>query len=285
MTSPETQVQPRGEAHVGGRSRLSPKVTIVVIGTVLAALLVLPGRTVTSKYVNDLFIFLDGAYRIWNGQVPNIDFHTSLGPLAFYLPALGLGLTGNMGGAMPVGMAVAVLVLAALAAEIIGSRMRKAIGTPLALFLLSVAAAPANTGEWLGELSFAMFYNRLGWTSLGLLIVMYLPRSDGQRRDVIDAMCASLLVLLMLYTKITYGLVELAFLTFLLLFPGYRRWVAIGLVLIAGAVLVIESFWGGALNHLEDLRLAADVSGGLPSIRTLLDVILRNLADVTVYVI
>ncbi len=56
---------------------------IVLIGIVLAHGLALPGQTVTTKYVNDLFVFLDGAHRIASGQVPNVDFHTSLGPLSF----------------------------------------------------------------------------------------------------------------------------------------------------------------------------------------------------------
>lgn len=272
--------------HVSRRSRsFSPRLSVILLGVILAALLALPGATVTTKYVNDLFIFLDGAYRILQGQVPNIDFHTSLGPIAFYLPAFGLGVTGQMGGAMPVGMALAVLVLAVIAAEIITGRMRSIIGVPLALFLLLGVAAPSNTGEGVGELSFAMFYNRLGWTSLGLLIVMYLPRHDGVRRDLPDALCATVLVLLMTYTKITYGLVELAFLVFLLFDPRQRRWVAISLGLTVASVLIIESFWGGGLNHIADLRLASDVSGGLPTLRTLGDVVLRNLPDVAIYAI
>ena len=54
---------------------------IVTAGILFALMLALPGRTVTSKYLNDLLIFLDGAHRIAVGQVPNVDFHSSLGPL------------------------------------------------------------------------------------------------------------------------------------------------------------------------------------------------------------
>ncbi|WP_261333775.1 hypothetical protein [Rhizobium leguminosarum] len=82
---------------------------IASFALVLSALLALPNQTITSKYVNDLFVFLDGAHRIWSGQVPNVDFHTSLGALTFYIPAAGYGLSGRMGGAMPVGMAIVIL--------------------------------------------------------------------------------------------------------------------------------------------------------------------------------
>ena len=259
---------------------------ILVVGLVLAVLLALPGKTVTTKYVNDLFIFLDGAYRIWSGQVPNVDFHSSLGPLAFYLPAAGYGLTGSMGAAMPIGMGIATLLFALVAAEIISSRMRPTVGLPLAVFLLLVAAAPTNPGERVGELSFAMFYNRMGWVSLSLLLVMYLPSSSRRARGIpVDAACAAFLVLLMLYTKITYGLVELAFVIFMLCNRGQAAWAALALALVACLAAVTEIVWRGGAGHLMDLRLAAEVSGGLPSVRALVDILSRNLADITLYAV
>ncbi|WP_260685703.1 hypothetical protein [Rhizobium laguerreae] len=76
-----------------------------------------------------------------------MDFRTSLGALTFYIPAAGYGLSGSMGGAMPVGMAIVILLFAAVAAEILGSRMHKALGLPLAAFLLLLVAAPAIPGR------------------------------------------------------------------------------------------------------------------------------------------
>src|SRR5918994_6922835 len=92
-------------AHPG---RLTPWVSGTLLGAaaVLGLLLALPGQTVTTAYLNDLFIFLDGAHRIASGQVHNRDFHTALGPLVYYIPAAGLWLTGHLGGALPVGTAL-----------------------------------------------------------------------------------------------------------------------------------------------------------------------------------
>lgn len=258
--------------------------TIICIGLLLAATLALPGRTITTKYVNDLFIFLDGSYRIWSGQVPNLDFHSSLGPLVFYLPAAGFGLTGSMGAAMPVGMGILVLMLAVVSAEIIGSRMAWMTGLPLSLFLLLIAAAPANPGERIGELSFAMFYNRIGWAALGLLLVMYLPRrARSAKTDLVDGICASFLVLLMLYTKITYGVVQLAFLVFMLSDRHQFRWVLQALLTIVTLPLLIELIWQGGGMYLSDIRSAAEVSGGLPTAQGLADVVSKNLHDIVVY--
>jgi hypothetical protein len=67
-----------------------------------------------------------------------------------------------MGAAMPVGMALAVLLLAAIGAPLIASRMRGLTGIAGAVFLLAIAAVPVNPGEAVSDLSFAMFYNRIG---------------------------------------------------------------------------------------------------------------------------
>ena len=290
MTSAQTTAQPGtgGTTVERERNRLSIRVAgaIFAMGVVLAILLAVPGQTATTKYVNDLFIFLDGAHRIAAGQVPNVDFHSSLGPLAFYLPALGLVLTGTMAAAMPVGMATAVLGLALVAVWVIGSRMRPLVGLPLALFLLLIAAVPANPGEAVSDLSFAMFYNRLGWSALGLLLVMYLPpKTQNGTTEALDAACAAVLVLFMLYLKASYGVVGLAFLLFLL--TDRRQWrraaAAIGLTAIA--TVLVELAWHGTGAYVADLRLAAEVSGDVPGVRRIIDILLPNLPDLVVYAV
>jgi hypothetical protein len=58
---------------------------LLALAAAFALLLALPGQTVATKYLNDLFVLLDSAYRVAGGQVPNRDFHTILGPLASYV--------------------------------------------------------------------------------------------------------------------------------------------------------------------------------------------------------
>lgn len=276
----------RGETEAGVLGRaMGLKGAIAAAGLFLAIVLAAPGRTATSKYLNDLMIFLDGAHRILLGQVPDVDFHTSLGPLSFYIPAAGYALTGSLSAAMPLGMALLTVLLALVAAEIIGSRMRWTLGLPLAIFLLLIVAAPANPGESIGEISFAMFYNRIGWSALGFLFVLYLPRRpDAPRRDLADAAAAAFLVLLMLLTKVTYGLVGLGFLIFMLTDRHQRRWVAYALALTLAAGLCIEAIWRGSAIYVEDLRMASAVSGTLPGGK-LKDLVSRNFSDMVAFMI
>jgi hypothetical protein len=253
---------------------------LLALGAVCALLLAVPGETVTTNYLNDLFLFLDGVHRIAEGQVPNRDFHTALGPLVYYAPAAGYWLSGNFGGAMPTGMALLVLALAPAAAYIVSSRLRPAIAIPLGTYLILVAAVPINLGESIGALSFAMFYNRIGWSALGLLLVMYLrPEHSRRHHQWIDTLCAAFLILLMLYIKISYGLVGLGFLALLLLDSRQRGWAAAAFAIVFLAGLVIELFWGGTANHIADLLLAGRVSGSVDILDELATVLFKNLAD------
>jgi hypothetical protein len=257
----------------------------IFAGAVLCALLLaVPGETVTTAYVNDLFIFLDGAHRIASGQVPNRDFHTALGPLVYYVPVAGLLLSGHLGGAMPVGTALVIVALAPALAHILGSRLRPALALPYGAFLLLILAVPLNLGEGINALSFGMFYNRVGWAALAALLVMYLrPERTGPRQHWHDAISAAFLVLAMLYLKITYGLVALAFLVFMLLDAGQRRWAAFALAITLAAGLIVEAFWKSSASHVADLLRAGEVSGGLRGAEAVVSAVLHHLADYVVF--
>jgi hypothetical protein len=249
-----------------------------------ALLLAWPGWTVTTAYLNDVFIFLDGAHRIMSGQVPNRDFHTALGPLVYYIPAAGLLLSGHLGAAMPVGTALFLLALAPVMAHILTSRLRPVIALPFAAFLILIAAVPMNLGESVTALSFGMFYNRLGWTLLATLLVMILPPRNGGRRQLwLDALCAALLVGAMLYLKVTYALVGLAFVIFVLLASPQRAWPALALAFVAATGLVVEMLWRSSAAHVADLVLAGQVSGGLRGIEEVAQAFLRHLADYVLF--
>ncbi len=253
---------------------------VVAVAAVCALLLAGPGETVTTRYVNDLFIFLDGVHRVDQGQVPNRDFHTALGPLVYYVPAIGYWIAGHLGGALPVGMALLTLALALVAAHVFSSRLRPAITLPLAVFLILIAAVPINLGETLAGLSFGMFYNRVGWAALGILVVLYLrPLHPRPYQGVLDALSAAALTLIMLYIKLSYGLVAIGFLGLMLFDRHQRIWAAAALGLIIATGFTVEFFWGATADHLADLMLAGEVSGSLKSIDELVSLALKNLTD------
>lgn len=265
------------------RRPLATVASIVAIALVCAGMLCLPGRTVTAAFINDVLIFLDGAQRIAVGQVPNRDFHTALGPLVFYIPAAGYLLSGNFGAAMPTGMAVLLVAFIPAMVRILPSRLSPPLAIGLAAFLVLLLAAPINLGSAIWQLSFAMFYNRIGWAALGLLLVMYLvPANQTGKADLADGLAAAFLLLVQFYAKATYGLVGLAFVVFMLSDRRQRPWAMVALLLTALAMLAIELFWRGTWDYIEDLRAAAKVSGGL-NVLSLIGNFLNNLADLTVF--
>ncbi len=268
------------------RGRIIP-VAVVAIALLCALLLVLPGQTQSTKYVNDLLIFLDGAYRISWGQVPNRDFHSALGPLSFYLPAAGYLLTGSMGSAMPVATALLLLVVTPVMVHVIGTRTQALIGIPLAAVLLLVIAVPMNLGELFTDLSFGMYYNRFGWSLLALLFVMHLrPIEPRPRQQLLDALCAAVLAGLLCYLKISYGMVAVGFLVLTLLDARQRGWAAAALAATAALALVVEAFWRSTGAYIGDILLAAEVSGAVRG--TMLEMTtlaVRNLADYCLFVI
>jgi hypothetical protein len=167
---------------------------VLIEAALLALVLALPGQTVTTRYLGDLFVALDGAHRVLAGQVPSRDFHTPLGPLATYIPAAGYWISGTLGGAMPVGMALIVAVLAPAMAHVFASRLHPIVALPLAAFLLLILAVPMNLGESVTSVSHAKFYNRVGWSALATLLVMYLrTHPEEERREWADVAAAAVL--------------------------------------------------------------------------------------------
>ena len=266
----------------GDRAQSRLPASIAVPATALAAVciaaLLLPGRTVLTAYLNDVFIFLDGAWRVVEGQAPSRDFHTALGPLDFVLPALALAATGDFGLVMPGATALVLAALLPAVVRISDSRLRPVIALPFAAFLILIVAMPANLGESVSSLGFAMFYNRWGWVFLSLLLVLHLPPKPGRAAPAADAVAAAGLILAAVYTKATFGLAASAFLLVSAFDRQGRRWARPACVIVPAAALLVEFFWGGSLAHIRDLQEAARVSGGFSPDKAA-GALMRHVAD------
>lgn len=233
-------------------------------GTTLLLLLIilLPGRTFNTTHIVDLMVFLDGADRILEGQVPNRDFHSAMGPLGFYLPALGLWLGGSFGAMMPMATAIFALFLFPLSLLASTSRLPLSYALAFNLYIALLVISPLNPGEPPFLVSFAAYYNRWGWALLGVLFIMALPRRQGGS-DVVDAVIIGLLVGAMIYLKASYAAVG-GVLLVLLATVAHARPAAIRAVLVlVFIVIVAEALWGQSLSYIHDVRSAARASGAL----------------------
>jgi hypothetical protein len=99
---------------------------------------------------------------------------------------------------------------------------------------------------------------------------------------VADAVAAAFLVLVMIYTKATYGLVALVFLVGLNLDRKHRSWASGAILLTVLFAAILELFWGSSAAYVAELSRALAVSGALRgSPGQIIDHVLGNLADYT----
>lgn len=161
------------------------KTALAVLGSLTAALLavawfalVLPDASYTETYLNDVFGLTDGAYRVFTGQIPSVDFHTLYGAAIYYPAALGFQLGFSPGGVPGFGhfmTAVPLLLIATLACY---RRLPLLHAVILIVFLFLLIVVPIRVGGEYSELTYGIFYTRHGWAALTIALLFYLePRT------------------------------------------------------------------------------------------------------------
>lgn len=182
---------------------LMPASVIVLVVSIW--LMLSPGVVYSKEMTWDLLFNLEGAWRLYVGQVPNVDFHEIVGPLNFALTVLGFQLVGLKPIAFVVGecvLAVAVAILSILAVK---DRLPTLPGFLFVSMCTMLVLVPVTIGDELSNYTFAMGYNRHGWAAISILCLLLFiePR---ERRELIwtDLLVASILTVGLFYLKVTY---------------------------------------------------------------------------------
>ncbi|MGZ5899364.1 MAG: hypothetical protein ACXWK3_06470 [Reyranella sp.] len=201
-----------------------------------------PNLVVSHQMTWDFLYNLSGAWHLQHGHVAHVDFHEPVGQLNFVLTQLGFQLLGPTPFAFLVGVtivATAVFVSAVLAA------MRRLPLVPAALFVTFVSLLvlmPAGAGDLPDAYSFAMSYNRYGWSLLSILaLILFLPPKDRADFDWIDIANVGLVLTALFYLKVTYFAGGLALAALAVLISPHVRarlpaWTAIGALVVANAL-------------------------------------------------
>jgi hypothetical protein len=200
------------------------------------ALLVSPGYSYTTIWFNDTMALLDASYRVSMGQIPGKDFYTAIGPVNFYLSSMGLKL------GLPAGVTIAFGCLCAaviILAPGLTMMYRRFSFIPIILSFIYwwlVIAAPLGTGQTYNNVSWGMFYNRFSWAALFFVFLFYVePRVKVKYSEYLDGILLSIFVLFLLYCKITYGLIAVAFVFANFFVSTYNRKISI----VASCLIVI----------------------------------------------
>lgn len=229
-------------------------VLLAILPVGLAMWAMLSPKVVLSNDMTWDFIYnLSGAWHLWNGQAAHVDFHDPLGLLSFVPTVAGFKLVGLTPAAFLVGaclVSMVAFVSATLAA------VRRLPLVPAAFFVVFVSLLvlrPANVGESLTAYTFAMSYNRYGWSLLAVLtLILFVPPRGNRRLDLLDTAIAGLLLTALFYLKITYFAAGLALAVLAaIVSPHVRSRPVVPIITVALIVLNAVAPWNHA--YLADI--------------------------------
>lgn len=262
-----------------------PRALTALIVLVSCGISLLLGLPHTSIYGHDVFIALDGGWRVLAGQRPHVDFYSAFGAVAYLIPAAGLWLAKLRVEGLSYSTVAVGLLLGFWATLISTARLKAWAAVLFTSFVVLFWLAPFPLGEPYYLPSYAMQYNRLGYALLSIaMIELFVPA----RRSLPGflhwgGLSTGVILALLLFLKISFfavGIVVVA--SALILFS--KSWKQSGSVIIGFLFLAllllgylhwdIPAIWTD-LNIAAHARTARFHSGGDP-IRT----VFRNLTEI-----
>lgn len=240
---------------------------IPLIGGAFA--LLFPPAVVSTEMTWDLLFNLSGAWHLTAGHVQHVDFHEAVGQLNFVLTALGFSLVGPSPKAMLVGSVLLTLPVSLCATFAAGRRLPPVAAFVFVTFVTLLMLMPANVGDPPTAFSFAMSYNRYGWSIFCVIaLILFLKSVDGRRGEVPEALTVLLFTIALYHLKITYYVAALGTLVAALLLSRHVRnsaWLWAGITAASAAYAAMPHNW----PYLADLYSAAQ-SGQIRKGRLLL---------------
>ncbi|MBZ5675670.1 MAG: hypothetical protein LAP61_15625 [Acidobacteriia bacterium] len=227
------------------------------------------GAPYASRYAEDYGQFLDGGWRLLNGQRPHLDFYSPYGVFVYVPITLGLALAHDVRG-MGYGNALMALLAGVWAYGVARRRLTSSASIFAALSLALLACAPYPLGQFPNVLSYAMIYNRQSYALLGILLIEAYPAvEDGARRsraELAGGLSSGAVCGILFFLKPTYFLAAVTLLAAGLFLRPVRRErllaLAAGFSAVALATLWYLRFDVGAV--LRDMAMVAGArTGGL----------------------
>ena len=219
-------------------------------------------RIYTNSMPQDFLAFLDCIYRVHLGQIVHRDFSSPLGLFNFVLPAAfmshntGIISSDNYSEAVYVAIAFLIYLYIQL------TRLDRLAGFFLGVWIPLALFARMNFGDPLQLVTEAMQYNRRGDVFLLLLLLLFIPAREPNRRYVImDGVLYGAIAAFLFYSKITFGLVALGFAPIMLV----RKRDNIAVIAVAAVIFVaiaawVEFVYGVRFAWMSDVKMAATSS-------------------------
>jgi hypothetical protein len=209
----------------------------------------------------DVFILMDGGWRVFSGQVAHTDFHNPIGVLTYALIALGMDLNGPSLQAQALGSLVLMAILAPWAIAIGYRRLSPAVAFLLTIFVALLVVANRPLGYDPAVTSYAMVYNRYGWALLALLMAQLFVQVDDKDRlsRLFDPCSVGALLGLIFFCKINFFVVGCGALALaLILRRDLRHWLA--LTALAFLAVCLGARYGLGVHVGDYLRDISDAA-------------------------
>jgi hypothetical protein len=246
----------------GKRSRLVLAILLVLVCAGVAVV----GVPRLRIFGHDIFVSLDGGWRVLNGQRPGVDFYAQMGPAYYLLHAAGLRLAGNDARGLGYGSAMATALISCWAFFLLRGRMKPAPFFIACLFLALLAGAPFPLGFTPVQTAFSMKHNRYAYALTGLVLLeSFLPQGESNRRQrFAGAFSTGAACALLLFLKISFGMVAVTLAAAALPFRPGRRFVTTGMLAgfaaLSVPMMAYLRFDLGAM--VREYRLLAAVKAG-----------------------
>ena len=151
----------------------------------------------------DVMVQLDAAWRVANGQVPNVEFHPLIPPLTILPTAFWMKIISPSASSIAYGNVLQFVILTPWAYFIARSRLSATNAFLFATFIGVLLVAPRPLGWAQNATTYAMLYNRQGWALLSMLFIEILVfhRKAIQPREVLRGVSSGILLALLLFCK------------------------------------------------------------------------------------
>jgi hypothetical protein len=216
---------------------------------------------------HDVMVLLEGGWKSYWGFAPHKDFYSPFGALTFLLLALGIEISGSLVHAIPAATCIVAFVALPLAVYASFTRLHPLIATAAAVVIIAACVAPHELRFSHDDWSYAAIYNRWAYALFGvlMLIISAVPFKPRRWKDLADGLIAGSCIMLMIFLKISYGLLALAL--FAAFAPVHVRKRAYWLSALISSLVWLAVFgflleWGFSYL-LEDMRIASQARQGL----------------------
>jgi hypothetical protein len=244
-----------------------------------AGWLIAAGPATQDEWAGDIFAFIDGAWRVMQGQRPHVDFNTSLGFGFFLIMALGFELFGMSIHAVPGLLALLGVTIALWCWAVSITRLRPWMAALLSLVAGFYVLGPAPPGLDF-HLSYGGMYNKLGHSLLLILCCDAVAPSIGPSsrwREALLGISTGTILCIFATTKLTFLFPAVAAIAFSAIFLRRGRvwWGGLGASLAVGVIATTIYLRGDPLAMLRDFFFVMRARGNRVGEHTHLPLIMQ----------